>query len=150
MKKIKVKLSIRGSIADEYSKYRFQTPNNLGIFGLCEFTFNPLQEEYDWFVVVDDIPVIVSNRTEKLKCPKENTILVTTEPSSISRYGRGFASQFNYLITNQEKEILPHKDTQRTQTGIYWLYGKDYDEIIKDNDGITKNKLISTICSDKQ
>lgn len=146
----KIKLSVRGSISDEYSKYKFQTPENLGTWESCEFTFNPLVDDYDWFVVVDDIPVIVPNRTEKLKCPKENTILVTTEPSSISRYGRGFASQFNYLITNQEKEILPHKNTPRTQTGIYWLYGKDYDEIIKDNDGITKNKLISTICSNKQ
>lgn len=146
----KIKFSMRGSIADECSKYRFQTPNNSGVWKSCEFTFNPLAENYDWFVVVDDIPVIVPNRIENLKCPKENTILVTTEPSSISRYGRGFAGQFNYLITNQEKEILPHKNTPRTQTGIYWLYGKDYDDIIKDNDGIIKNKLISTICSDKK
>ena len=147
---IKIKLSVRGSISDEFSKYRFQTPTNSGIWGSCKFTFNPLNDDYDWFVVVDDIPVIVHNRIEQLKCPKENTILVTTEPSSISRYGRGFAGQFNYLITNQEKEILPHKETPRTQTGIYWLYGKDYDDIIKDNDGINKTKLISTICSDKK
>lgn len=150
MKKINVKLSIKGSSADELSAYRLQTPNNSGIWKNCHFTFNPLEENYEWLVIVDDVPVVVHNRIEKLKCPKENTILVTTEPSSITRYGRGFASQFEYLITNQEKEILPHKNTPRTQTGIYWIYGKDYDNIIKDNNGIIKNKLISTICSDKK
>lgn len=150
MEKVKVKLSIKGSDADELSAYRTQTPNDSGLWKNCQFTFNPLSKDYDWLVIVDDVPVIVPNRIEKLKCPKENTILVTTEPSSITRYGRGFASQFNYLITNQEKEILPHKNTPRTQTGIYWIYGKNFDGIIKDNEGINKTKLISTICSNKR
>jgi len=144
-----IKMVTRGSTEENNSLYRYQSPHNSAIWNNCQFIFNPLVEKYDWFVVFDNMPNLTNN-TEVLNCPKENTILVTSEPSSISFYGRGYAGQFHYLITNQNASILPHENAQRSQTGIYWLYGKDFDDITKDNHGFKKIKKISTICSDKK
>ncbi|MBE0491397.1 MAG: glycosyltransferase [Sulfurospirillum sp.] len=145
-----IKLISRGSRQDRFSLYRSQTPNNACWWGKCYFTFNPLDKNYDWYVALDNIPNMSETKYyENLYCPKENTILVTIEPSSISRYGRGFAGQFHYLITNQSEKVLPHPNAIRSQTGIYWLYGKDFNDIIKD-DFLPKTKILSTICSDKR
>lgn len=148
-KKVRVKFVNRGSRADEETQFKDQLPKKNPTLGSCIFTFNPLVEEYDWLVIIDDVPNILPNRIEPLKCPKENTILVTTEPSSISRYGRAFAKQFQYLITNQPEEILPHPNALRSQTGNVWMYGRDY-ETVKTMQAPQKSKIISTICSNKQ
>ena len=148
-KDIKVKLLHRSSKADEESLYKIQTPGNKAKWGSCSFTFNPLEKNYDWLVIIDDISRIIPNGVEQLSCPKENTILVTTEPISITRYGRAFAKQFHYLITNQDENVLPHPNAIRSQTGNVWFYGKDYDEIVSVTHP-TKTKKISTVCSNKQ
>ncbi|EIF50995.1 glycosyltransferase family 10 domain-containing protein [Sulfurovum sp. AR] len=145
----RVKLLNRGSLADEESGFKKQSPHNDAKWGSCSFTFNPLETDYDWLVIIDDIPHITPNRVEQLSCPKENTILVTTEPTSITRYGRGFAKQFHYLITNQDEKALPHPNAIRSQTGNVWFYGKDYDDIVSVTHP-TKTKKISTVCSNKQ
>ncbi len=150
MKKLtRVKLIHRGSLANEESTFKPQSKNNEGVWGSCAFTFNPLEENYDWLAIIDDVANIIPNRTELLKCPKENTILITTEPTSITRYGRAFAKQFRYLITNQDEKILPHPNAFRSQTGNVWMYGKSYDEITA-MDVPPKTKKLSTICSSKQ
>jgi hypothetical protein len=148
-KETKVKLVSRSSLADEESVYRRQSPGNQAKWGSCIFTFNPLEREYDWLVVINDIPTIIPNRIETLSCPKENTILVTIEPSSITRYGRAFAKQFHYLITNQDEKVLPHPNAIRSQTGCDWFYGKDFDSIVSVKNP-KKTKKISTVCSNKQ
>lgn len=145
----RIKLVSRGSTPTSFSFYRQQSPKNLGEWRNCQFIFDPLEDKYDWFVIIDNMPTILPNITENLKCPKENTILVTTEPSSISRYGKGFAGQFHYLITNQNEKTLPHANAIRSQTGIYWLYGKDFDAIVSDV-SLPKTKKLSTICSSKR
>lgn len=144
-----IKLVTRGSDHRKFSLYQSQSPRNQGIWKNCIFTFDPFEQKYDWFVVLDNMPASLPRSTEILQCPKEHTILVTSEPSSISHYGRSFASQFYYLITNQNSNSLPHNNAIRSQTGIYWLYGKDFDNIIKDA-FLPKTKLLSTICSDKR
>ena len=148
-KKIKVKLVTRGSKANEESGFRLQSENNEANWGSCSFTFNPEEKNYDWLVIIDDMPRILPNGVETLSCPKENTILVTTEPTSITRYGRAFAKQFNYLLTNQDEKVLPHPNATRSQTGMLWYYGKDYDSIVSVTHP-NKTKKISTICSNKQ
>lgn len=144
-----VKFLTRGSKADEESDFKKQTLNNEGKVGICTFSFNPLLEEYDWLVVIDDISRIIPKRIENLKCPKENTILITSEPGSITKYGKAFASQFNYIITNQDERDLPHNNAKRSQTGNIWFYGKDYNSIIKIKEPL-KSKKLSTVCSNKQ
>lgn len=129
--------------------FKKQSPNHSAKWGSCTFTFNPLEKEYDWLVIIDDLSRIIPNRIENLQCPKENTILVTTEPSTITRYGRAFAKQFGHLITNQDENVLPHPNALRSQTGNEWMYGKDYDSIVSVTEP-TKTKKLSTICSNKQ
>lgn len=148
-KNIRVKLLNRGSLADEESGFKQQSERNQAKWGNCTFTFNPLEQNYDWLVIIDDIPHIISKRTELLQCPKENTILVTTEPSSITCYGRAFAKQFHYLITNQDEKVLPHPNAVRSQTGNVWFYGKTYDDIVSVTHP-NKTKKLSTVCSNKQ
>jgi len=148
-KEIKVKLVSRGTKANEESGFRYQSPRNEAKWGSCIFTFNPEEREYDWLVVIDDIPRMLPNGAETLSCPKEHTILVTTEPSSITRYGRAFAKQFHYLLTNQDEKVLPHPNAIRSQTGMLWYYGKDYDSIVSVTHP-TKTKKLSTVCSNKR
>jgi hypothetical protein len=148
-KDIRVKLLNRGSLADEESGFKKQSPENNAKWGSCSFTFNPLEKDYDWLVIIDDLPKALPDNTEQLLCPKENTILMTTEPSSITRYGRAFAKQFHYLITNQDEKALPHPNAIRSQTGNVWFYGKSFDEILAVKEPI-KTKKISTVCSNKQ
>lgn len=146
---IRVKITERGSRSNQESTFKKQTPHSQGIWGKCQFTFDPLDQNYDWLVVLDDIASIVPHKIEPLQCPRENTILVTTEPSSISYYGRAFAGQFHYLITNHGEKTLPHPNAIRSQTGNTWFYGKTYDEILRVTNP-TKTKKISTVCSNKQ
>jgi hypothetical protein len=145
----KVKFIHRGSGFGNDSPYKIQSLGNRGVVGNCLFTFDPLDNEYDWLVVIDDITKVIPNRTEILNCPKENTIFVTTEPSSITKYGKGFVNQFNFLITNQPKEDLPHPNAIRSQTGNVWFYGRSLDEILNISE-LSKTKKISTVCSNKQ
>ncbi len=148
-KNIKVKLISRGSGLDGESLFKRQSVNNSAKWGNCSFAFDPLEKDYDWLVIIDDVTAAIPRRIEELKCPKENTILITSEPEPITRYGRAFAKQFHYLITNQSEKILPHPNALRSQTGNVWFYGKGYDEIASVTNQI-KTKKISTVCSNKQ
>jgi len=148
-KDIKVKLVSRSARVDRESGFKKQSPKNEAKWGSCSFTFDPEEKNYDWLVVIDDIPKVMPNGVEAVSCPKENTILVTTEPSSITRYGRAFAKQFHYLLTNQDEKVLPHPNAIRSQTGMLWYYGKDYDSIVSETHS-RKTKKISTICSNKR
>jgi hypothetical protein len=147
--KVKVKLVDRSSDATEEARFKKQSPRNEAKWGSCLFKFNALEQDYDWLVVLDDVPKVVPNQVETLACPKKNTILVTTEPSSIAKYGKRFARQFNYIITNQDEKALPHPNATRSQTGQLWYYGKSYDEIVAVKEP-TKTKKLSTVCSDKR
>ena len=146
--KYRVKLISRGSLDNQNSLYARQLPEDR-VYGSCEFTFDASDKEYDWLVVIDDIAHSIPGRIEDLVCPRDHTILVTTEPSSITKYGNGFAGQFNYLITNQEASALKHPNALRSQTGNLWFYGKEYRDIIS-SPPLEKTKKISTVCSSKQ
>ncbi len=146
---IVIKFLTRGASLSNSSIYQRQTPHNEGRWGNCRFVFNPLERRYDWLVVFDDVPYVLPGRVEHLQCPKENTILVTSEPSSISYYGKAFANQFGYLITSHSAKRLSHPNALRGQTGIYWLYGKDFDAIVQ-QESIPKTKKLSAIISNKR
>jgi len=146
-KQIKVMLVSRES-TDNNSIWLKQFPNNEPKWNNCYFITNPNETNYDWFVCRNDIPYIYKNKIN-LNCNLNKTILFTTEPSSITRYGKKFAQQFGYLLTSQEKNILPHINAIRSPTGNVWHYGKSYDKIINQKP-IHKNKRLSTVCSTKQ
>ncbi len=142
----RVKFIGRGESADPWAK---QTPGSEGRWGNCRFLFDLAEREYDWLVVIDEVSRSLPGQTEVLACPRENTILVTSEPSSISRYGRAFASQFGYVLTSQEPAALPHRNAIRSHTGNLWFYGRTYDELIA-MEPPQKTDSISTVCSSKR
>ena len=49
-------------------------PGKIPVWGSCRFVFGN-EQDYDWLVVYDDF-----NGEIKLNCPKNNTLLVTTDP----------------------------------------------------------------------
>jgi hypothetical protein len=146
---ILVKIAARSSRCGRGLNFISQCPGNLPQWGNCRFISDPFARDYDWLVVMDDLPSILPDRKETLACPRMNTLLVTSEPSSITRYGKAFAAQFGQVLTSQEAWALPHPHAIRSPTGNVWFYGKAYDEIIQAVPS-PKTHLISTVCSSKQ
>lgn len=104
-----------------------QCPDGQAGWGRCDFLFDPRASEYDWLVVYDDIPPQPGERKgtarEVLACPAAQTILVTTEPSSIKTYGRTFTEQFGAILTSQPEWALPHPQRIYSQPALHWFYG---------------------------
>ena len=88
----------------------------------------------------------------ELNCPSQNTILVTTEPSSIKTYETNYTKQFGYVLSGQEDWALKHPGKIHSQPALFWYYGANrlsYDEIAH-NPPLEKNNLISTVTSNKK
>jgi len=145
---------------DDKTRYSRQLPGNNSQWGKCRFLFDADTQKYDWLVVYHDLPrEQKSASVEKLQCPREKTIFITGEPSSITVYGSYFLSQFGFIITSQEPWAIKHPNAIFTQPGLIWYYGAPrdrnkkkrltYDEIRRIAP-ITKNKIISTVCSIRQ
>ena len=148
-KEIIVKLASRAGRIEGGTDLANQCPNNEPKWGRCRFVSNLMANEYDWLVLMDDFSPLLPNRRELLKCSRDHTILLTSEPSSVSYYGQGFSSQFKYVITNQDERALPHPNGERSQTGNVWYYGKPYSILVKEAPP-EKDFLISTFCSSKK
>ncbi|MDR3088695.1 MAG: hypothetical protein LBU39_02635 [Desulfobulbaceae bacterium] len=123
-----------------------------------EFFFNPLAEEYDWLVVYHDLPKTHGwLGLEKLRCDPRKTLLITSEPSSITVYGRDYLRQFGIILTFQEPWAMPHPQVVFSQPGLIWYYGyplgdghiRDYDEL-SSMEAPEKTRQVSTICSIRQ
>lgn len=115
----------------------------------CQFLFDLAVRDYDWLVVIDDVSRSLRSPPEQLACPEEHTILVTTEPPVITRYGRAFASQFHTVLTSQDEKALTHPRRIYSATGNLWFHGRTYDELIAIGN-IPKTMDISTVCSSKR
>ena len=146
---ITVKLASRAGRKEGGTDLSNQCPNNKPQWGKCRFISSLFAENYDWLVLVDDFSPLLQGRQELLRCPQSQTILLTTEPESVTHYGKAFAAQFAHVITNQDETALPHHNAVRSQTGNVWYYGKSYAELIQDSQPIKTEKL-STVCSAKK
>lgn len=124
------------------------------VLGRCEFIFDPYCRDYDWIVVYDELPK-AKGREEVLACPRENTLLVTVEPSSIKTYGDAFLKQFGYILTGQEDWALRHPGKIWSQPALIWFYGshatqgKNFDTIVA-HPPTDKTEILSTVCSTKR
>lgn len=136
-----------------------QLPENEPRWGRCRFVFDPQAREYDWLVVYHDLFRAKGTLSlEELGCPREKTILVTTEPSSITVYGSDYLRQFGLIITSQEEWAIPHDNVLFSQPGLIWHYGFPFsaDGQFKTLDGMRatgppkKKKCISTVCSSRK
>lgn len=144
-----------------------QFPGKNPVWGNCRFVFDWNAREYDWLVVYHDLHREKYKQSEeKLKCPKEKTILVTTEPSTITVYGTDYLNQFGHVLTSQEPWAIPHPNAIFSQPGLMWFYGlpfsndplntycsedrfKTYD-IMQKTTPPQKTKLLSTVCSQRE
>ena len=133
-----------------------QCPNGDAQWHDAHLEFNPDSRDYDWLVVYHDLP----NPVEMLACPRAQTILVTHEPSAIKTYGADFCRQFGYALTCHPEINLPHPRRISMHPGSMWIYGADFYEAapadkfsynnMRWRPPPQKNKLISTVCSDKK
>ena len=107
-----------------------QLPKNM-TWGECVFTLDASETKYDWLVSYNNIPKNPLTKSKcncvDLTCPREQTILTTTEPASISHYGKAFTKQFGHVLTSQSESDLPHKNRIFQQAGLIWLYGIGYE-----------------------
>lgn len=156
---MKVKFLYRGRSANGDALWLRQFPEGKPKWGDVEFIFDKDYTEYDWLVVYDDLPPEnterFSRRKELLKCPRNNTLLITSEPSTIKVYGKRYTDQFGIVLTTQEPWAIKHQNAIHSQCGYRWFYGigsrsmKSFDQI-KNNPPTDKTRVISTVCSQKK
>ena len=120
-------------------------PGGIPRWGSCRFIFDNASN-YDWIVVYDDF-----NGDIALKCPAANSLLVTSEPSSVKTYERPYIKQFAYVLTGQEDWALKHPGKIHSQPALFWFYGtnQSYDETYRRIPDC-KTEVISTVTSNKQ
>lgn len=128
-------------------------PNGERQLGGIEWIFQQDCSKYDWLVVYDDLPLATgggnSQWEEKLACPRENTLFITAEPSTIKVYGKAFLAQFGHVLTSQESWAIPHPNPIFAQCGLLWFYGKSHQQASADFP-TQKSLNFSTVCSSKQ
>jgi hypothetical protein len=154
MIRIKILSKVR---PEEWLRY---FPKGEPIWGDCRFEFNQDCRNYDWLVVYDDLPSNSNVKKdiesgEDLPCPRSQTLLVTTEPSSIKCYGTSYTSQFGHVLTSQEPWALAHPNRIYSQTGLRWFYGVGQDHIRSWDELVSypptnKSRLISAASSGKR
>lgn len=154
-----IKFVAKGPEQQNHTVWLRQFPDSRPSWGACTFIFDPDATRYDWLVVYDDLPCRAeerfSMRTERLHCPRENTLLITTEPATVKTYSACFLAQFGHVLTSQESHNIHHPNAIFSQTGLHWFYGigrngyVTYDQM-RAAAPPQKNRLISTVCSSKQ
>jgi hypothetical protein len=157
---IRVKFLTKAQLVDQPpSQWLRRFPESVPRWGRCHFIFDAYCRQYDWLVVYDDLPRRAGSKRpdwiEELACPRDRTLLITTEPSSIKLYGRAYLRQFGHVLTSQESWAVTHPGAIRRQPGLIWFYGAQkiegtYDDLVRQNQAPEKPKLIGTVCSSKR
>jgi hypothetical protein len=134
-----------------------QFPNLAPQWNNCLFTFDVDCREYDWLVVYHDLPSGGSrfSTVEQLACPRERTMLLTGEPSTITVFGTDYLNQFGCVVTFQEPWAMRrHPQVIFRHPGLVWHYGLaswDGDCTTWDAMAVApppeKKNVISTVCS---
>ena len=109
------------------------------------FTTDPDCRDYDWLAVYDEL----HKDREVLECPRERTILLTAEPTSIKGYSRAYTRQFGHLLTNRPFEAERHPRYHLGRGYYFWFVGRDYRECCRPV-SVPKDRLVSACISAKQ
>ena len=109
------------------------------------FDTDPACRDYDWLVAYDELHAA----SEVLACPRERTILLTGEPTSIKGYSRAYTRQFGHLLTNRPPEAERHPHYHLGRGYYYWFVGRDY-ESCKLPVSTSKDRVVSACISSKQ
>lgn len=134
-----------------------QFPGNTPQWGTCRFDFDVDCRDYDWLVVYQDLPKGDSLFTEeKLACPREKTMLITGEPSTITVFGSDYLRQFGCILTFQEPWAMRHPNVIFHHPGLMWHYGLPFDggrlitwDMLAAMPPPVKTRMISTVCSQR-
>lgn len=134
-----------------------QLPTGHSTWGNCQFLFDPDERDYDWLIVYDELPRTQDPGShpgyESLACSQKNTLLITTEPSSIKYYHRNYTGQFGWVLTSQAEWALPHPRRIYSQPALRWFYRAELPlsfEHLRSNLPNEKAKTISTVLSNKK
>lgn len=160
---IRVKFLYSGQSSQNIPRWLRQFPDCNPVWGNCLFIFDKQEPNYDWLVVYNDLPTMTANdptsAREESKCNPKHSLLITSEPSSVSVYGTDYIRQFGYVLTGQEDFALRHPGKIHSQPALQWFYGDkvlygndkslDYN-YMKANLPAKKDKEISTVCSSKR
>ena len=154
MQKIRVKVLSRLSEREWLRYFPGLDPE----WGDCRFLFEPVERQYDWLVVYNDLPPRADERfsqsEEILACPRENSLLVTYEPATVKIYGPAFTGQFGHVLTSQTEWELPHPRRIYSQPAMRWYYGKEgsrprtWREMVAANP--VKTRQLATVAASKQ
>ena len=155
---IRVKLLGKYRPGDDGHGWISRFPRGIPQWGRCEYVFDRNCRDYDWLVVYDDMPSVAGERhtlwEEQLACPRQNTLFLTTEPSTIKVYGTRFLDQFGWVLTSQEPWVINHPGTIRHQPGFIWYYSHNHPRgdysTIASHVPLKKTGEISAVCSTKQ
>lgn len=143
---IRVKIIAKGQDSCPWQNH---LPSEDDRWGDCLFLFDREARDYDFLVVIDDVSRKIKGPAETLACADEHTLLVTTEPPTITRYGNAFCHQFHSVLTTHPECSLPHPNRMYSQTGNLWFNGHSCLEL-QSLSFAEKPRLISTVCSSKQ
>ena len=143
---IRIKLITRGRGS---ALWAAQLPASGSFTRQCTFCLAPGETRYDWLVVIDDVSRELWTPAETLACADEHTLLVTTEPPTITCYGKGFTEQFAHVLTSHPEKALPHPGRIYSHTGNLWFNGHSYAEL-NCHGFPEKDRTLSTVCSSKQ
>ena len=86
-----------------------------GVWGGCRFEFSPDCRKYDWLLVINDLP-----GEERLACPRENTILIITEPATLKVYPDNYLRQFGVVADLQKRGVNLHPNIKRFPAAWGW------------------------------
>lgn len=104
-------------------------PNGFDRIGNCVFTFDADASDYDVLVAYEDLPPLLGSkkidRREKLSCAPINTVLLTTEPSSIRLDGPHYLRQFGHVWTAKHPSLIRHPRQIRETPPLRFFYGRN-------------------------
>ncbi|MEC8244230.1 MAG: glycosyltransferase family 10 [Verrucomicrobiota bacterium] len=134
-----------------------QLPLGNPTWGNCKFIFDSNERDYDWLVVYDELSCNKASGNdsgyERLSCPQKNTLLITTEPSTIKLYHKSYTEQFEWVLTSQPEWALRHSGRIYAQPCLRWFYGAELDlnfDHLKRHQSFIKTETISTVLSNKK
>lgn len=144
---------IRVKIISKNGIHSFQLTELPQQFPDVEFIVDRQCNDYDWLVVYDDVPSDGDERlslgVENLACRRENTVLITYEPSSVKFYGQDYTDQYGMVLTSHAPDSLAHRNRHDMPPVGVWYYG-GIDQIRAHPTAPKKTKDISIFVSAKQ
>lgn len=118
-----------------------QTPGGKGRWKDATFVLNEEVAECDAWIVYEGL-----FGKETTRCPANQVMLITGEPSDIRIYEPGWLRSFDRVLTVQPDITHPRRAVGHT--ALPWYLGPGYDQL-SSGDFPTKTDDISVICSNK-